>query len=116
MSGTIEIPPLPVAQIRAMSLVSNPEPSFDDLASVVEADPALTAVLLRNANSAASAPVDRVHTARTAMVRLGTRETRRIVMSVALAESFGSLRRSQLDEAELWRHLIATSILADATA
>lgn len=43
---TIDIPPLPVAPIRAMSLVSNPSPSFEELASVVDADPALTASLL----------------------------------------------------------------------
>ena len=116
MSPTIDIPTLPVAQIRAMSLISNPAPSFDELSSVVEADPALTAALLRAANSAASAPVDRVNTSRIAMVRIGTTETRRIVMSIALSNSFGSLQRSHIDEAELWRHLIATGILADATA
>jgi len=115
VSITIEIPTLPVAQLRAMSLISNPSPSFEELSSVVEADPALTAALLRAANSAASAPVDRVRTSRIAMVRIGASETRRIVMSMALSTSFGSLKDSHLDEAELWRHLIATAVLADAT-
>ena len=116
MSATIEIPTLPVAQIRAMSLISNPSPSFEELSSVVEADPALTAALLRAANSAISSPVDRVRTSRVAMVRIGATETRRIVMSIALSKSFGSIAESQIDEAEMWRHLIATGLLADATA
>ena len=116
MSTSIEIPTLPVAQVRAMSLISNIAPSFDELSAVVEADPALTAALLRAANSAASAPVDRVRTSRTAMVRIGVSETRRIVMSIALSSSFGTIERSHIDETELWRHLIATGILADATA
>ena len=116
MANTIEIPTLPVAQVRAMSLISNITPSFSELSSVVEADPALTAALLRAANSAISSPVDRIRTPRTAMVRIGTSETRRIVISLALAHSFGSLERAHIDETELWRHLIATGILADATA
>lgn len=113
---TIEIPSLPVAQIRAMSLISNVSPSFEELSSVVDADPALTAALLRVANSAASSPADRVRTSRIAMVRIGSKETRRIVMSIALSNSFGGLTGSLIDETELWRHLIATGILADATA
>jgi HD-like signal output (HDOD) protein len=116
MSAAIEIPTLPVAQIRAMSLISNPAPSFEELGSVVDADPALTAALLRAANSAISSPVDRVRTARVAMVRIGAAETRRIVMSIALSNSFGSIAESGIDEAEMWRHLIATGVLADATA
>ena len=116
MSIAIEIPTLPVAQIRAMSLISNPTPSFEELGSVIDADPGLTAALLRAANSAASSPVVRVRTARIAMVRIGASETRRLVMSIALSNSFGSLAESHLDEAELWRHLIATGVLADATA
>ena len=116
MTTGIEIPSLPVAQIRAMSLISNPSPSFEDLASIVDADPALTAALLRAANSASSSPIDPVHTSRIAMVRIGAVETRRMVMRIALSNSFGSLADSHIDETELWRHLIATGILADATA
>lgn len=116
MAAAIEIPTLPVAQVRAMGLISNPQPSFEELGSVVDADPALTAALLRAANSAISSPVDRVRTSRVAMVRIGATETRRIIMSIALNSTFGSLERSNLDETELWRHLIATGVLADATA
>ena len=94
MTSAIEIPPLPVAQVRALSLVANLEPSYDELRKVVDADPAITAALLRAANSAISAPVDRVRTAHVAMVRVGVRETRRIIMGVALSSSFQNLHRS----------------------
>ena len=113
---TIEIPSLPVAQMRAMSLIANPSPSFTELSAVVDTDPALTAALLRAANSAMSAPVGRVSTSRVAMVRIGASETRRIIMGIALSNSFASLTASGIDESELWRHLIATGLLADATA
>ena len=115
MTALIRIPSLPVAHMRAMSLIGNPEPSQQDLRQIVDADPALTASLLRAANSAASAPVEPVRTAHVAIVRVGTKESRRIIMSVALSSSFGDLRRSGIDEYEIWRHLIATGVLADAT-
>jgi putative nucleotidyltransferase with HDIG domain len=114
MSPAIEIPTLPVARMRALSLIANPDPSYDDMARLVDTDPALTVALLRAANSAASAPVDRVRTAHIALVRVGVKEARRIIMSVALSQSFRGLNRSKVDE--LWRHLIATAVLADATA
>lgn len=116
MTATIEIPPLPVAKVRALSLVANRDPSYDEMVSMVAPDPALTTALMRAANSALSAPVDRVRTARAAIIRLGITETRRLVMGVALSTSLGDLRRSTIDEHELWRHLIATAVLADATA
>ncbi|MSQ30923.1 MAG: HDOD domain-containing protein [Dehalococcoidia bacterium] len=116
MSSLIRIPPLPVAHMRAMQLVGEANPSPQELRQIVDADPALTAALLRAANSAASAPIGPVRTAQVAIMRVGTTESRRIIMSVALSSSFGDLRRSQIDEHEIWRHLIATGFLADATA
>lgn len=116
MTTSMEIPTLPVARVQAMSLVANPNPAYDDMAKMVEIDPALTAALLRAANSAISAPRDRVRTAHAAMVRVGVKEARRIIMGVALSSSFQGLHRSGVDESELWRHLIATAILADSIA
>jgi len=116
MTFSIEIPTLPVARVRALALIANVDPSYGELVDVVDADPALTIALLRAANSAASAPVDRVKTAHVAMVRVGMKEARRIIMAVALSNSFQSLHRSGIDEDEMWRHLIATAVLADATA
>lgn len=116
MTASMEIPTLPVARMRAMSLVANPDPAYDDLAKMVDTDPALTAALLRAANSAISAPRDRVRTAHMAMVRVGVKEARRIIMGVALSDSFQGLHRSGVDESELWRHLIGTAVLADTIA
>ena len=116
MTSSVEIPTLPIARVRALALVANVNPSYDDLAEVVDADPALTIALLRAANSAASAPVDRVRTAHIAMVRVGMKEARRIIMGVALSTSFQRLHCSGIDEDEMWRHLIATAVLADAIA
>ncbi|MDP2328246.1 MAG: HDOD domain-containing protein [Dehalococcoidia bacterium] len=116
MASASQLPALPAAKIRALSFVSDPNPSIEDLLGIVHSDPALTAGILRAANSAASAPVDRIKSAQTAVVRIGAAETRRIVLGIALSGSFGNLQRSGINEDELWRHLVATAVLADAIA
>ena len=109
----IEVPPLPVAHARAMRLIHVPDPSVRELEGIVELDPRLTAAVLRMANSAASAPLQRVETAHSAIVRIGTAATRRITIAAALDSSFPKLWKSGLNVDELWRHLVACAIFAD---
>ena len=113
---SMDIPSLPAGQARALALVSHPDPSYEELAGIADIDPGVMAALLHAANSSASSPIKPVGTARVAMVRIGMRETRRIIMGVALAGSFPRVDQSGIDTTEMWRPLIATGLLADATA
>jgi putative nucleotidyltransferase with HDIG domain len=110
----IQIPALPIAHARALALLSVPEPSVSDLEQVIELDPALTAAVIRAANSAASAPVTPIRTARNAIVRIGVLVARRLVIAKALDASFPRLTESGLDVDELWRHLVACALLANS--
>lgn len=117
MTGVdITIPVLPVARLRALRLLANAAPAVEDLEMLVNADPALTAATLRAANSAYSAPTTRVRTSREAIVRLGTKDTRRIVLAATLETTFDNLAYAGLDLHELWRHLIGCAIAADDMA
>ena len=71
------------------------------IAAVVESDPAITTALLRAANSAASAPINRVTAAERAVMRIGLRGTPRIVAGTILHSSFGDLERAGIDLDEL---------------
>ncbi len=77
----------------------------------IDADPALTAGVLRAANSAASSPLTRIGDTRDAVVRIGLRQTRQIVAASALQEAF-PLRDSEIEVEELWRHLVTTAMFA----
>lgn len=112
----LDLPPLPGTQTRALQMVSEADISFRDLAPVVEADPALTAAVLRAANSAMSAPVRRIEAAEQALIRIGLEHTRRIVIGAVVSGNTSGLSRSGLDVNELWRHLIACALIADTTA
>lgn len=112
----ITIPVLPVARLRALRLLATSEPAVEDLEMLVNADPALTTAVLRAANSAYQAPATRVRTSREAIVRVGTADTRRIVLAATLETAFDNLSYAGLDLHELWRHLIGCAIVADDMA
>lgn len=54
-----ELPTLPGAQASALTLLATKDVDFAEVSHLVETDPALTAAMLRAANSAASAPTRR---------------------------------------------------------
>ena len=113
MLRTDRLPPLPHAQTQALSALNDPDVSLVDVAEVIETDPALTATLLRAANSVASAPVDRIGSARVAAIRIGLRPTRNLVMGTVMTSLSTDFSRAGIDTDELWRHALASALLAD---
>ena len=112
----MDLPSLPVARQRAFTVLANPEVPLREVGSIVEADPGLTAALLRAANSAAYAPLKRIGTANGAIVRIGLAMTRRILASAALGQSFAAVQHAGIAVDDLWAHAVATALLADASA
>ena len=110
----LELPPLSVPRARAMELLAHPDVKVRELAQVVESDPALTASVLRAANSALSAARTPIKTADDAIIRIGLDETRRIVTGAVVGDTFDGVAYAGIDSSQLWRHLVATAILADA--
>lgn len=109
------VPVLSPAQSQSVSLIMSKQASVAELAAVVEVDPAITMALLRFANSALDAPVQKVVRASDAIVRLGLEDTRRVILGIVMQQSAGDeLENAGLDQDELWRHLVATALLADA--
>lgn len=111
-----DIPALPIAHGRAISMLAQRDVEIADLAAVIESDSALTAATLRAANSAISSPAHWIGTAREAVVRMGLETTLNIVSGTVVNGVFGELQRAGLDVGELWRHVIGTALLADAAA
>lgn len=110
------LPVLPAAQARALTLASRHDVGIPELAGVVESDPALTIAVLRAANTASQAPLQRVLTASDAIVRIGLNATRRVVTATATNSAFGDIARAGIDLDAFWEHTLATALLADASA
>ena len=116
MSVAGDLPTLPAAHTQALAMMSCHDAGAAEIAGIVEGDPVLTASVLRASNSAAYAPLSPIRTANDAIVRIGLSMTRRIVAGAALGSAFSNLSRSGMDVDELWRHVVACALLADATA
>jgi len=116
MSASLEVPALPVAYVKALQLLRSPEAELDQLVRIGNDDPAFAGALLRLANSAESSPLTRVRTIRGAVVRLGLPKARRTIIGVTLTKAFRGVGGSNIDEHELWRHLVAVGMLADELA
>ncbi len=113
MTHAIALPVLPAPHARALQLLEDPDTEVKDLAETVSADPAMTTAVLRAANSAASAPVNRVTEADQAIMRIGLKSTQRLVAGTIVGTTFNDVREAGIDADQMWGHLIACAILTD---
>jgi putative nucleotidyltransferase with HDIG domain len=113
MQIALELPVLPAAHARVLSILGQQVASISEVVLVVESDPALTASVLRTANSAASAPLSRIATTNNAIIRIGLSMTRRVLTGAVLKETFRALEHSGIEVDEMWRHLLVTALLGE---
>jgi len=111
ISVTGNLPPVPHVAAKMMELVGKENTSVRDLQKVISADPALTARILKMANSAFYSFDQKVSTLSHALVILGFRA----VQSMGIAASSRSLfvkKGSQfgLKEKLLWEHSIGVAM------
>ena len=104
------LPPMPKVAEKARKILSDPESSFNDLASVVEADQAIATKVLRFANSPLYATLGGVSSVQQASVVLGTKTLMEILnMACAAGILSGKLKGYDLDAGDLWQHSLAVA-------
>ncbi len=108
-------PMLPAARAGALSMMQDDEVRMDDLAGLIRADPGLTLVLLRAANSAASASRRRIEDTRDALVRIGLQATKRVVAAAVVGEAFKNLEDCGIDEDAFWAHSLASAVICESS-
>ncbi len=106
------LPRLPEAVIQCAKVVDSPRCDVLDLADTLNAEPSVAARVAAIANSAFFAGPEPVYTARDAVVRMGIRETRNVVMGVALRDLFLEGPGYARQRRELWQHSLATAAFA----
>jgi len=108
-------PMLPAARAGALSMMQDDDVRMDDLASLIRADPGLTLVLLRAANSAASASRRRIEDTRDALVRIGLQATKRVVAAAVVGAAFKDIGECGIDEDAFWAHSLAVAVIAESS-
>jgi HD-like signal output (HDOD) protein len=99
------LPSLPDLALRIRKAIDEDVSDARAIARLVESDPAMAAKLLKAANSALYGGLGSIETTSAAVVRLGMKITRQLVLTFALKEVFSSeeaLIRQRMQE--LWKH------------
>jgi HD-like signal output (HDOD) protein len=106
------LPTLPTVVFQLHQVLDNEMVGAADVAGVIERDPALTARLLRAANSAAfSRGGDRLGSVSAAVARLGVNQVRAVCIVLAVVKAFNS-RTGGLDHQAFWVHSATVGMLA----
>ncbi len=112
-----DLPALPETVLQVMEITEDPKASLADVAKVLVSDQALAARVLKLANSAFYGASRRIGTVSDAVVILGMRTTRNLVMAAsceALLE--GEVAGYGLPRGALLRHSLACASAAQALA
>jgi putative nucleotidyltransferase with HDIG domain len=99
-----ELPAMPSKVAEVLRVTDDPVATMDDLNAVIERDPALTAKILKVSNSPYYGMRQFVGTLKLALVILGVREVRNIILGVAVLDTFGSDASMRLLEPDYWKH------------
>ena len=107
--------PLPTSAIRLAALVANDIPDVARIVEVVRYDQALTAALLRRANSSWSASRTEITTVKDAVVRIGAGPVVALALGVNVRDRLSApIPAYGLEEGELWNHSVAATLAAES--
>lgn len=117
LSGIQSLPTISPVLTRVLDLANDIDASASDMEHVIQSDPALTANLLRIANSAYYGVSREIVSVRQAVVLLGTRKVAETAVSAAFASVIPDyIPGYQIGAPEFWRHCIAVAVFTDRLA
>ena len=106
-SGGVEIPSMPGIALRIRKALQQADYDMDDIATIVSADPAISALLLKTANTAIFAGESSCATLQAALMRLGIERAQNLVLAASAKRLFSSgsavIQKLQVKS---WRHAV----------
>lgn len=112
VQSIIQLPALPTVAMEVVELVDNPKTSASRLGKVISTDQALTAKVLKIANSPFYGFPKKISTIDFAIIVLGYDALKEIVISISLVSSLQKKSDQFFDAKAFWDHAIATGVLA----
>jgi len=103
---------MPGVYFRVRELVDDPDSGMADLARVLSTDPALSARLLRLANSAFFGLGARIDTVSKAVNLLGMLQVHDLVLATSITRTFANLSSRVMDMPRFWRRSVHCGVLA----
>ncbi len=114
----VDLPTIPRTLMRIWQILESSESSFGDLENVISLDQALTAKVIRLANSTFYNTTHRVSNVKSAIVNVGFDAIRNLVIAVSVTSIFK--RRKDANRYfplnEFWRHCVGVGVAARVLA
>ncbi len=108
-----ELPALPQIVTRVMELTEDPDSTAFDIQAVLNQDQAMTAQVLRLANSVYYGYSRRIATVTDAIILIGFNAVRSIVLAASVSKILKKeLKGYAMDEGELWKHSQCSAVFA----
>lgn len=108
-----DLPPLPQVATRVIRITADSDTSSEDLQNLIKTDQALSAQLLKIANSAMFGMVREVTTLTQAIMTLGFSTARSVVLASSVKNLF-TRGPVGLEERLLWEHALVTALTGSA--
>lgn len=104
----------PFTVAKVLHITGSEKTGAGDLAKVIETDPAIVANILKVSNTVFFASSNRrISSIKDAVVRIGFRETKRIVMAMSVMELFSKKDTSfGFNRMDFWYHSLATALIS----
>lgn len=112
VSESIELITLPEVYMRVKSVIEDDNGTIKDLSECLVYDPALSAQILKTANSALWAPRYRIETMCRALEVLGMRHVHDLVLAVTVSSVFKSLDNEHINFLKFWKKSVFTAVLS----
>lgn len=109
-----DLPAVPEVVSQAIKLTDDPNVSMSSVADLIQRDPALSAKILRVSNSPYYGMRQYVGTLKLALVVLGVREVRNIVLGICVFDSLRDKNGDVLLANGLWKHSFMVAAIAKA--
>ena len=105
--------PIPQVASKVMSIAEDPESSMSDLSEVIIYDTAVTANLLKVANSAYFGLSEKVDSVHQAIVLMGMDQVSNLVLLSAGSENLKDAQEGyDLETGELWKYSVSSALIA----
>ena len=108
-----KLKPLPNTVVKLAQVIADEHSTIDDVTEIIRYDQALTADILKIANSAFSASNRSIDNIRDAVIRLGSAR----ILEMVVSKKVKFIMKRGLDqygysENDLWRHSVASALAA----
>jgi len=117
MNDIKNLKPIPAVANQLLAVVDNPDSSMEDIANVIQYDPAMTASVLKTCNAAYFGLKNPAESIKDAVNILGTDQVIELVLLKSGAKALSGKQKGYgLESGDMWRYSVSSAVIAKQIA